>query len=367
MKWVLALVVALHGLVHLMGFAKAFGFADVAALQQYIARPIGVLWLLAAVTLIASAVLVFASPSLWWIAAGLGVLLSQALIVTSWADARVGTIANLIILVPVVASLLAHGPGGFRSIYRREVEPGLRRFTPLSLVSDSDLAHLPPPVQKYLRYVGVVGKSQVVSFRAKFTGSIRRNADSRWMTFTADQTNFYDEPFRAFLIESSMFGIPFDGLHLYVGPAATMRVKLASLFTVVEAKGPEMNRAETVTMFNDMCIIAPATLIQPGIRWEARSPLSVRASFTNAGNTIEATLTFNEEGQLVNFESDDRFQSTDGKSFRRLPWSTPIGKYRTFDGFRISSRGEAFWHPPEGRFSYGRFELVSLGYNRATF
>ena len=69
-----------------------------------------------------------------------------------------------------------------------------------------------------------------------------------------------------------------------------------------------MTQGETVTMFNDMCIMAPATLIDPAIDWEAVDAHTARARFTNAGHTIHAELSFNEAGELTNFVSDDRFQ-----------------------------------------------------------
>jgi len=37
------------------------------------------------------------------------------------------------------------------------------------------------------------------------------------------------------------------------------------LLTVVDAHGAEMNKSETVTLLNDMFILAPATLIIPKI------------------------------------------------------------------------------------------------------
>ena len=46
---------------------------------------------------------------------------------------------------------------------------------------------------------------------------------------TAYQQSFANPPARLFLVESSMFGIPFNAFHRYVGPEATFRVRLASL------------------------------------------------------------------------------------------------------------------------------------------
>lgn len=41
MRWVVVCVLALHGLIHAMGFAKAFGYAELPQLQQPISRATG--------------------------------------------------------------------------------------------------------------------------------------------------------------------------------------------------------------------------------------------------------------------------------------------------------------------------------------
>jgi hypothetical protein len=146
-----------------------------------------------------------------------------------------------------------------------------------------------------------------------------------------------------------------------------MQIKVASMFQVVDARGPEMDKGETVTMFNDLCIMAPATLIDKAIQWETLDSLTVKAFFTNQGNTISATLFFDVKGALVNFISLDRYLSDDGRSYLNYPWSTPLKEYKEFGGRRIPTYGEAIWHTPEGEFSYARFELGMVEYNCSEF
>lgn len=252
---------------------------------------------------------------------------------------------------------------GFRAAFEREAGAGTRRFRGARIVSEGDLAHLPQPVQKYLRYVGVMGKPAVVNFHAVLDGDFARNEQAGFMPIRAEQYNFYDRPSRLFIIESSLFGIPFEGFHRYAGTAATMRVQLARLIPLVHAAGPEMTRSETVTLFNDMCVFAPATLIDPAIRWENVDDRCVRATFTNAGNTIRAVLMFGPDGELRDFLSVDRSQTTDGTVFVRCPWSTPIRNYREFHGFRLASEGDAVWHEPSGDFTYAHFRFRDIRYN----
>jgi hypothetical protein len=164
-------------------------------------------------------------------------------------------------------------------------------------------------------------------------------------------------------MEGSLHGVPFEALHLYVGPSATMQVRVASLIDTVDARGPEMNQSETVTLFNDMCVLAPASLVDARVTWRELDERTVLASFTNAGNTLTAELHFDAQGDLANFISNDRYQSTDGKTYGKLPWSTPLTEYRDFGGQRLAAKGDAVWKEPDGDFVYARFELAEICYN----
>jgi hypothetical protein len=185
------------------------------------------------------------------------------------------------------------------------------------------------------------------------------------MAFTAEQINtFADEPSRLFYMNASMFLVPFQVFHRYVGASASMQVRVAAVAQLIEVSGDEMTTAETVTLFNDMCIMAPATLIAPSVTWESVDAHTARATFTNAGRSIRAELSFNEGGELTDFRSDDRLKgSSDGKSMTRVPWSTPMRDYRSFGPVRVASRGDARWHESTGEYPYIELELDALEYN----
>lgn len=363
MKIVFIILLIVHGFIHLLGFVKGFGLAEVTQLKENISRPSGAFWLVAAALFIAAASLLVAGLRLWWVPGAAALMISQVLIIISWGDAKFGTIANVIIMVPVVIALAGSLPNSFESRFRKQAEKGLKRYSRRELLTEEDLKRLPLPVREYIRLSGAVGREKLQNFRAVFTGKIKPSPDSGFLDFRSVQYNFFDEPTRLYYIRSKTRGIPFTGLHMYVGAEATMKIKVASLLTVADARGPEMNRGETVTMFNDMCCFAPAALIDENIRWEEVDSLTVKAEFTNSGNTISATLFFNESRELVDFASDDRYESADGKEFKSYRWTTPVGEYRDFGGRRVASYGEAIWHKPSGEYCYGKFRLVEIEYN----
>jgi hypothetical protein len=256
-----------------------------------------------------------------------------------------------------------------KSQYKNEVRSGLIRTNSLKpgLISENDLDHLPPIVNKYLIQSGVVGTERLVNMRIRFEGRIRSKPEDSWMNFSSEQFNFFDNPTRIFYIKASKMGIPAKVLHLYKDEKASMVVKLFGLIKIVDARGPEMNQGETVTVFNDMCCMAPATLIDKSIQWEIINPLTVKARFTNGKITISATLLFNENGELLNFISNDRFETADGKTYKNYPWSTPVKESKVINGIRVCSSASTIYHRPENDFCYGEFLLKEIEYNCKAF
>lgn len=365
MRTFLTALIAVHGLIHLMGVFKAFGLAELPQLSQPISRGAGALWLLAGVILLVAGVMATTHPRIWWVPGFAGVLLSQAVIFSSWSDARFGTVANILVAAFALYAFAAEGPFSLRSEYRREVGDRIPEGLSAPVVTESDLAPLPGPVQRYLRVTGSVGKPRAERFKAVLRGRIRSSPEDPWMEFTAEQHNFLGEPSRFFLMDARRGGLPVDVLHAFRGDSAGMRVRVLSLFQIVDAGGPDLTRAETVTIFNDLCLFAPSALVDPSIRWEAMDERSARGHYTVGEHAISAVLHFGDGGELVDFVSDDRmFAHSDGKSFTPVRWSTPVSDYRDYGGRRRFSRGEGRWHPPEGPYTYLELELVELQVNR---
>jgi len=365
MRWVFFLLVVVHGLIHLMGFAKAFGLAELPQLSGPITRAMGVAWLAAGLLLLTTAVLFIHLPRIWWIVGLAAVVLSQYLVISSWAGAKAGTVANLLILVVVIYGFASRGPTSFRAQYRRAVSERVDG-APDSMppLMEADVAHLPELVQRYLQVTGAIGRPRIHHFRAAWRGRIRSGPDDPWMSFSAEQVNFVRNPARFFGMHATRSGLPVDVFHVFRDGAASMRVRLLSLFPIVDADGPELTRAETVTILNDLCLLAPAALVDAPVRWEAVDERSVRALYTLGPNAVSAVLDFNEDGELVDFVSDDRLAaSEDGAQLTPMRWSTPVGDYRTFGPRRASASGTGLWHPASGTYAYIELELTGLEVN----
>ncbi len=265
------------------------------------------------------------------------------------------------IFVPAVFSLFSCSMHReFTSIVKKDFINNNALST--EILTEQDISHLPEPVKKYLHYTKSVGQPKIKNFRAEFTGGMRSNPEDSYMKLNSVQYNFYEKPSRYFYMTAKKMGLPATGLHLYQNEMATFEVKFLGLFTVVDAKGDKMNQAETVTLFNDMCFIAPPTLIDKKIQWESIDKTTVKATFTNGNITVGATLYFTDKGELINFISNDRYH-TDGKKYESYPWATPVEEYKDNNGYFLPSKAKLIYQRPEGEFVYGELEYKSVKYN----
>ncbi|MEQ8526113.1 hypothetical protein [Gracilimonas sp.] len=104
MKTAIAIFMTLHGLIHLLGFLKAYQFADFGELKLPVSKTAGTFWLISFILIISAVNLYMAENSLYL---GLGfsaILISQVMIIGAWDDAKYGTIPNIIFGVLLLLS-----------------------------------------------------------------------------------------------------------------------------------------------------------------------------------------------------------------------------------------------------------------------
>lgn len=362
MKYLFAFLLLAHGLIHLPGFLKAFGFAEVNQLNRQISKPMGILWLFTTIVLIATALFYLLQNEYWWMIAGLGITISQLVIIGYWQKAKFGTLANLIILLIIIP---AWATWRFEHQYKKDASANLSYTNNHNepLITTELISALPEPVQRYIIYSGALNKPIPKNFFIKFKGQIRADEKSEWMSFTTEQYNFIEKPTRLFFMRGIMKRLPVNGYHAYKNGIATMDIRLLSLFKVQYQSGREMDIAETVTWFNDLCLFAPGALVDKRISWQSLDSLSSKATFTFQNISISATLHFNTKGELVNFISDDRYRIIDKNKIQSATFSTPVKDYVEINNHKVPSYGEAVWRLPEGDLVYGQFHCVDAQYN----
>lgn len=359
LRFIFAFILVVHGLIHLMGFAKAFKLAEVPQLTGSFSKPVGMLWFVTALLFVASALFFFLKKDWWWMVAAPAVLLSQILIFTQWRDAKFGTLANVIALAGIV---LAYGGWSFNTMVKSE----LSAFFPKEIVAKTVLtkemlAPLPPVVQKWLERSGVVGKKLVAVAHLKQTGEMKTKPDGNWIPFEAEQWNTTDPPGFIWTTQiQAAPGMTLVGRDKYVDGRGNMLIKLLSLYPIADAKGPETDQGAMLRNLAEVCWF-PSAALSDYIQWEQLDSLTAKATMTNGGITASGIFRFNADGDMVSFEAKRYYDRKEGATLE--DWLVANKDYRDFDGIRVPYKSEITWKLKDGDFTWLQLEIAEIDYN----
>lgn len=363
MKAIFSFIVIIHALIHLMGFVKAFKLVEINQLPQSISRPIGMLWLFAALLFVFSTVLFLLKKEWWFVITIVAVIVSQILIILYWQDAKFGIIANVIILL---VSISAYGNYQFHKMIQAESKQILQniKVENLPVISKEDIKHLPEIVQKWMINSGVMGKEKVVSVRLNQVGEMRTKPDSKWMSFTAIQHFNIENP--AFIWTTKVNAMPIVNMvgrdKLYNGEGE-MLIKLASLIPVVEGKNDKINQGTMIRFLAETCWF-PAAVLNDYITWEAIDATSAKATLIITGKSVSGVFTFSAEGDLVSFQADRYYGGKDDSKLEK--WYIEMSSYTKFQGIKIPNKCSVTWKLKKGDFNWLNFEIIELDYNSPT-
>ncbi len=367
LRSLLLLLLTFHALIHLLGFVKYFGLAPVSQLtgRTMISVPsraypvYGIAWLLATLLLLAGGVGMMLRQEWWPLLAGIGVLVSQLLVIVAWPDAKYGTIANLIILL---AALPSAAEVRFDRAARNDMEALVRsaRPQPTAVITAESIALLPPPVQRWLNASGVVGSRPVTSVRLTQRGEMRQRPDADWVPAVAEQVFRVEPP--GFVWRTSMQMMPVVtvlGEDTYSDGHGRMKISAFGLLTMVDASGAQMDQGTLLRFLAEICWF-PTAALSPSIRWEAVDSASARATLTDGGNSVTGVFRFDASGDLTGFEADRYMDRPEGATLER--WVITMEESKNLGGFRIPVRSSVTWRLKEGDNTWFRLELTSIEY-----
>ena len=359
-RWIFISILLLHGLIHLMGFAKAFDLAEIPQLTLPISKPAGLFWLGTVFLLLAAAIDCYLRWEWWWVLALVGAVVSQVLVIIYWQDAKFGTILNIIILIGCV---LSYGSWNFNGMVKRERQ----HFIPTAAVENSvvrpeDLEAIPPVVRQWLNRAQIAGKSKIQTAYFKQSGRMKTSPGGSWMPVHAEQYVRTAEP--GFLWIADVKAAPFThlaGRDKYVDGHGHMLIKLMSLIPVADSKGPKIDQGALLRYLAEM-VWYPSAALRDYISWEQTGTTTARATMSYGGITASGLFRFNEEGEVKSFEANRYYDRKEGATLE--PWLIRIDEqsYRLFEGIRVPTRAEVTWKLAGGDFTWFELEVADLTY-----
>lgn len=225
-----------------------------------------------------------------------------------------------------------------------------------------EFASLPGAIRNYIEACGYIGTPKMSYLCMEYKDvAFKQGKTVPAMTIDYTMYNFVAEPSRMALIDSAMYGIPFEGYDYYQNGTGGMKGIIGKSITLFDQKGPEMNQACLVTFLSES-LFAPSILLQDYIQLEEIGDYEVKATITYGGQTASGIFTFNEQYEYVSFTTNDRSVSNADGTMEYVPWSAICSEYQTYEnGIKYPTRFKAVWNYPEGDFVYfdGMIQKIS--------
>lgn len=364
------LLLLIHGLIHLLGFVQAFKLARIEGLplKSWVSflsdspKLAGALWCMAFLLFVATTLLFALKKEIWWILAIAALVLSQALIIFYWQEAKFGTIANGLVLIGII---LGYATWDFNQMVtlERSTFTGNKTY-PRQIITPQMLADLPAPVQKWLTRSGIVGKPMLYTVYLEQSGRMRTSPDGKWMDVKAQQYFTTIQPRFLWIADvkaASFFHLA--GRDKYDNGHGHMLIKALSLVTVADAHGKETDQGTMLRYLAEM-VWFPSAALSNYISWEHLNTRSAKATMIYGGIEASGIFYFNEEGDVESFEAQRYYTRKEGATQENWLISIDKNGFSEFEGIRIPARSAVTWKLKPGDFTWFELEITKVSYNQ---
>ncbi len=361
MRYLFAFILLIHGLIHLMGFVKAFKLGEVSQLSGHFSKPAGLVWLATAILFLFAVGAFILKKDGWWMPAAAAVVLSQLLIMSQWNDAKFGTIANIIALAVL---LPAFGQWRFNGMVQQELAVFMpRTITAAPVLTREMVTGLPPVVQQWLERSNAIGRPVVKTAHLFQKGEMRTTPDGKWMPVGSRQFITVDKP--GFFWTADVLAAPMISMTArdkYENGKGFMTIRLLSLFPVADAKGPETDQGAMVRYLAEICWL-PSAALSEYIAWEQVDSASAKATMRYGGIEASAVFTFTPDGDIKSIEAMRYYDRKSGPTLEKWHISIDPNGYREFEGLRIPAISNVAWLLKAGDFTWYKLEITGIRYN----
>ncbi|MBD81429.1 MAG: hypothetical protein CL840_21100 [Crocinitomicaceae bacterium] len=361
MKQGLIILIGIHGLIHLFGFLKAYGISKFSGIDQPISKLSGLFWLLAFLLFFVTIILLLIRSDYWWVCGFLGLFTSQTLIFIYWSDARYGTIANLIILLPAI---LAYSNHNFKNSIKKERIALFNSSKAASTVNvtKDDISDLPPIVQKWLTNSGIIGKPRVSNVYLIQELQLKLKPEqTEWNKGIAEQYFTITPPAFNWNINTELnplLGI--SGRDKFEDGKGEMLIKLLSLVPVADAKNNEKINQAALQRYLAEIVWFPSASLSKYIHWESLDDISAKATMEFNGTKGSGVYYFDNDGQFKKFTA---LRYKDTNDTEPTEWTVSAQKITELNGIKIPTECDASWQLENEKWTWLKLEIKHIEYN----
>ncbi|MGL4731991.1 MAG: DUF6544 family protein [Clostridium sp.] len=209
------------------------------------------------------------------------------------------------------------------------------------IITEDNLKVLPEALQKYFVKNGYVGieSASAVMFEFKDVdfslGVDKPNIKIDYMAY-----DFVKEPIRVALIDSKMYGIPFQGIDICKDGKGTMKGVIAKHIQLFNNSFDIIDSA-----YLSECLMHPSLALQESVAYRQIDDYSVEATIRKDGAETTGVFHFNRNYEMTSFVVEKRL-CADTNTYEK--WSAITADYKVINEINMPTKFQAVWNFSSG-------------------
>jgi len=224
------------------------------------------------------------------------------------------------------------------------------------------ISTLPPIVQKYFKNSIPENQKYLSSAMVYQRGQFRSRENHQWSRLKAKQYFTTKQPgfvWKAALSQTFIFRK--TAVLSYIDKKGEGQLRFWGSIVLNEPKGNETTISMLVRYLTESVWFPTALLPSNSIHWVEHTDLTAKIVIRDGRNSASALVTFNEEGEIVQFETEDKFRDFKA-TFSNEKFTLRCSRYRTIDKIKVPTKVVFLWNLPSGDFPYAEIQVDDIIY-----
>ena len=219
----------------------------------------------------------------------------------------------------------------------------------------NQLDNFPKPVQRYFNHILKEGQPYISYARIKHDGQFKTGFDKDWINIKGEQYATTAKPGFIWKGTTSMF----VARDMYISDKGRLIVSLFSLYNVVDAEGEQYNQGELLRWLGESVLYPTNLLPSEKLQWLPIDTQTAKLTYNYNGLSLFFIITFNDIGEITEMETK---RYMDEKKLET--WVIKATNYRELNNVLIPTAFDVLWRLEKGDFSYAKFNITEVEYNK---
>lgn len=216
--------------------------------------------------------------------------------------------------------------------------------------------NLPEPVQRYFNLVLKDGQPYISYARIKHVGKFKAGQEKGWMNIKGEQYATTEKPGFIWKGITSMF----TARDMYISDRGRLIVSLFSVYNIVDSKGKEKYDIGELLRWLGESILYPTNFLpNEKLQWFPIDEKAAKLEFNYNGLSLFFLVSFNKIGEITEMETK-RYMGDENLE----TWVIKSTNYKKLNNVLIPTAFDVLWRLKNGDFSYAKFEITEVEYNK---